>query len=112
MKTSQFILLGLGVAFLMASCEREGCTDQTALNYNSKAKKENFTCIYEDGSTNNPNNPGSGNNPNDSGGVNLPIQLSGTENSSKVIANQSNSPSVADYYISSTWTINAAVTIE
>lgn len=111
MNTSR-LLLSLSAFVLLFSCKREGCTDQTAINYDSKANKENFTCIYADGSTNNPNNPGSGNNPNDPGGVNLPIQLSGTENSSKVIANQSNSPSVADYYISSTWTINAAVTIE
>lgn len=111
MNTSR-LLLSLSAFVLLFSCKREGCTDQTAINYDSKAKKENFTCIYADGSTNNPNDPGSGNNPNDPGGVNLPIQLSGTENSSKVIANQSNSPSVADYYISSTWTINAAVTIE
>lgn len=111
MNTSR-LLLSLSAFVLLFSCKREGCTDQTAINYDSKANKENFTCIYADGSTNNPNDPGSGNNPNDPGGVNLPIQLSGTENSSKVIANQSNSPSVADYYISSTWTINAAVTIE
>src|SRR5690554_7067232 len=95
MNTSR-LLLSLSAFVLLFSCKREGCTDQTAINYDSKANKENFTCIYADGSTNNPNNPGSGNNPNDPGGVNLPIQLSGTENSSKVIANQSNSPSVAD----------------
>lgn len=115
MKTSQLILLGLGVTFLMASCKREGCTDQTALNYDSKAKKENFTCIYEDGSGNNPggnpNNPGGGD-PNNPGGSGLPIHLSGSENSDKVIADQTNNSNAADYYINGTWTINAAVTIQ
>ena len=28
------------------SCKKEGCTDSTATNYNSKAKKDNGTCLY------------------------------------------------------------------
>lgn len=110
MKTIQLILLGLGATFLMASCKREGCTDQTALNYDSKAKKENFTCIYADGT--NPNDPYNPNNPNDPNNPSLPIHLSGTENSAKTISDQSTNSNVADYYIDGTWTINAPVTIK
>lgn len=30
----------------LASCKKEGCTDENALNYNEKAKKDNGTCEY------------------------------------------------------------------
>ena len=33
---------------LIYSCSKEGCTDSTALNYNSKAKKDDGTCVYSD----------------------------------------------------------------
>jgi hypothetical protein len=33
---------------LMYSCSKGGCTDSTALNYNSKAKKDDGTCVYSD----------------------------------------------------------------
>jgi hypothetical protein len=32
---------------LAASCKKEGCTDKNALNYDSKAKKDDGTCKYD-----------------------------------------------------------------
>lgn len=32
----------------LASCKKEGCTDPTALNYDSKAKKDNSSCQYDE----------------------------------------------------------------
>lgn len=31
----------------LTSCKKEGCTDKTANNYNSKAKKDDGTCTYD-----------------------------------------------------------------
>ena len=33
-------------AVAVSSCKKEGCTDENALNYNDKAKKDNGTCVY------------------------------------------------------------------
>jgi len=33
---------------LMNSCSKGGCTDSKALNYNSKAKKDDGTCVFSD----------------------------------------------------------------
>jgi hypothetical protein len=33
-------------ALFFFACKREGCTDQNALNYNEKAKRDNGTCYY------------------------------------------------------------------
>lgn len=30
----------------LASCKKEGCTDESATNYNSKAKKDDGSCVY------------------------------------------------------------------
>lgn len=39
--------LFLGSIFIIAtSCKKDGCTDVEALNYNPKAKNENFSCMY------------------------------------------------------------------
>jgi len=35
--------LGAGIT----SCKKKGCTDSTAVNYNSKAKKDNGSCLYK-----------------------------------------------------------------
>ena len=98
----RLLFLGLSGLMLMA-CKKEGCTNPSADNYNSKAKKDDGSCVY--GSNPNGSNP---NNPNQ----NLPINLTGTENSDIIITNQSNDPNVADYYIDGNWEINAEVTIE
>ncbi|MBI3134391.1 MAG: DUF4856 domain-containing protein [Bacteroidetes bacterium] len=42
-QTLLFLTIG-SLAF--TSCKKEGCTDSTALNYNSEAKKDDGTCTY------------------------------------------------------------------
>ena len=47
----KIFLLTLVVAVLtlaIAGCQREGCTDPKATNYDSDAKKDNGTCVYAD----------------------------------------------------------------
>lgn len=42
-------ILSLGIATILlatTSCKKEGCTDDTALNYDAKAKKDNNSCEY------------------------------------------------------------------
>ncbi len=41
------ILLFAGIAIFATSCKREGCTDETAINYNADAKKDDGSCQYE-----------------------------------------------------------------
>lgn len=43
-----------GVALVLSSCNKEGCTDPSASNYNPNAKKDAGNCSY---STNNPTDP-------------------------------------------------------
>lgn len=38
--------LSVMTSALIFSCKKEGCTDETALNYNSKAKKDDGSCEY------------------------------------------------------------------
>ena len=45
-KIGLFILvIGLGAGF--SSCKKKGCTDSTATNFNSKAKKDDGSCLYK-----------------------------------------------------------------
>lgn len=106
MKLNQLLILGLGAMMIMA-CRREGCTDQTANNYDKKAKKDNGTCQYG----NDPSNPGGGGGTNNPGGETLPIRLTGTENDIITIVDKSSNPNVADYYLDGDWNINADVKI-
>ena len=49
MKTFRnFLLLALcaTLAFLFAGCQRKGCTDPNALNYEAKAKKDDGDCRF------------------------------------------------------------------
>jgi hypothetical protein len=39
------------VTLTLVSCKKEGCTDPTALNYSSEAKKDDGTCTHEEPST-------------------------------------------------------------
>ncbi len=43
----RIILFGLIVGCGLASCKKEGCTDENAKNYNEEAKKDDGTCNYE-----------------------------------------------------------------
>lgn len=45
-KTILVVALSLGMTAGMTSCKKEGCTDSTATNYDSKAKKDDGTCEY------------------------------------------------------------------
>lgn len=53
-KTLSFIVIG-ALVFTMSSCKKEGCTDETALNFNQDAKKDNGSCTYETGNAVNLN---------------------------------------------------------
>lgn len=37
---------------LLASCKKEGCTDNNAINYEPKAKKDDNSCVYHQGELN------------------------------------------------------------
>ena len=41
-----FALMAVCLAFAMAGCQKEGCTDSKASNYAPDAKKDNGTCVY------------------------------------------------------------------
>ena len=41
-------LFFLAILSLYTSCEKKGCTDPNALNYDSNAKKDDNSCIYEE----------------------------------------------------------------
>lgn len=45
-KQAGFAALALGLVF--SSCNRDGCTDEAALNYDEKAKKDDGSCEYPD----------------------------------------------------------------
>lgn len=48
MKRKIFLLslVAAVLTFAIAGCQREGCTDPKATNYDSDAKKDNGTCVY------------------------------------------------------------------
>lgn len=52
MKTTKMklgtLLLTATLAVSVVSCKKEGCMDETALNYNEKAKKDDGSCTYEE----------------------------------------------------------------
>ena len=45
-KLFAFALMAVCLAFAMAGCQKEGCTDSKASNYDPDAKKDNGTCVY------------------------------------------------------------------
>lgn len=53
MKRINFIksILGVGVVLLAFSCQRKGCTDPLATNYNPKANHEDNSCVYSNTNT-------------------------------------------------------------
>nr|WP_299207695.1 hypothetical protein [uncultured Brumimicrobium sp.] len=109
MKLNRLLLLSLGVVLLMA-CRREGCTDQTAINYDDKAKNDDGSCQYGEATPGGGGSGGSGGT--GPGGETLPIRLTGTETSNITIQDQSTNPNVADYYIDGAWRIDADIVIE
>lgn len=52
MKTTKMklglMLLTASIALTTVSCKKEGCTDETALNYDEKAKKDDGSCTFEE----------------------------------------------------------------
>ena len=46
MKNNLLFGVALAMPLFFASCAKEGCTDKTALNFKSNAKKDDGTCIY------------------------------------------------------------------
>lgn len=46
MKKTLFLLAIASMVVATTSCKKKGCTDQTALNYNEKAKKDDGSCEY------------------------------------------------------------------
>ncbi len=47
-KTAAIAVIG-GITLTMSSCKKEGCMDQSALNYNHDAEKDNGSCVYDEG---------------------------------------------------------------
>jgi hypothetical protein len=46
MKTKLILAFAL-ITLFMVGCRKEGCTDPDSKTYNSKAKKEDYSCVYE-----------------------------------------------------------------
>lgn len=44
--TTKIFTLALVSVVALSACKKEGCTDETATNYNSKAKKDDGSCEY------------------------------------------------------------------
>lgn len=45
-KTTIALLVAVVLGSSLVSCKKEGCTDSTAINYNSKAKKDDGSCKF------------------------------------------------------------------
>lgn len=106
MKTTQLFTLIIGSAMVLAACKKEGCTDQSADNYDPNAENDDGSCVYD--------GTGGGDGDGDGGGGNTDElqNLAGDSNSPITISDVYSDNSVYDYYIDGTWDINAAVTIE
>ncbi|GEM_PF-1933871 len=105
MKTTQLFTFIIGTAIVLASCKKEGCTDQSATNYDPNAENDDGSCVYDGSGGNNDGGDGDDNTDN--------LQnLAGNESSPLTISDVHSDNSVYDYYIDGTWEINAAVTIE
>lgn len=42
----KIILLSLSFLTILTACKKEGCTDESALNYSESAKKDDGSCVY------------------------------------------------------------------
>lgn len=105
MKKLSFYALAILVGSFY-SCNREGCTDQNAINYDEKAKNDDGSCVYEDGNGTGTGNGGGGNTDNPD------FNLAGNTTVPEVITDVVSSSTAFDYYVDGSWTIDAAVEIE
>jgi len=106
MKTTQLFTFIIGTAIVLASCKKEGCTDQSAANYDPNAENDDGSCVYDGtGGGNDGGGDGSGN-------TDELQNLAGNSGSPVTISDVYSDNSVYDYYIDGTWEINAAATIE
>lgn len=46
MKNLSYVLMVFLISIAITSCKKKGCTDSSAANYNSEAKKDDGTCVY------------------------------------------------------------------
>ncbi|MEX2485030.1 MAG: hypothetical protein WED10_10735 [Brumimicrobium sp.] len=97
MRLNQLLLMTLGATMIFA-CKREGCTDQSAINYDEKAKNDDGSCQYEDGQG--PN------------GASNAVELSGTIDTPETLENVFTNSSSVDYIVTGDLYIDAALTIE
>ena len=44
--STRIFTIALTTVIALSSCKKEGCTDESAINYNSKAKKDDSSCEY------------------------------------------------------------------
>lgn len=52
MRTKLFITLAIAAGtFAFSGCQKEGCTDSSALNYDADAKKDDGSCLYDESDT-------------------------------------------------------------
>lgn len=52
MRTKLFISMAIAAGtFAFSGCQKEGCTDVTATNYDAEAKSDDGTCVYENDTT-------------------------------------------------------------
>ncbi len=47
MKKVNYLLFVTIFVFALGACKKKGCLDQNATNYNSEAKKDDGSCLYE-----------------------------------------------------------------
>lgn len=88
---------------VLAACKKEGCTDQSADNYDPNAENDDGSCIYD----------GTGGGSGGGGGNTDELQnLAGNTGTPLTISDVYSDNTVYDYYIDGTWEINAAATIE
>jgi len=98
MKTILIYSLGIIAALSLNSCQRKGCTDYSACNFDSKATRDDGTCNYGCGGNNGGGNNGGGNNSvgqitfwnNDSWIGNISVSFGGTTKVINANVNPSN----------------------
>lgn len=105
MKYMKFLPLIAFITILgVTSCsKKEGCTNQSAVNYDPDAHNDDGSCIFDEDNNNN--------NGNGTGGDDTQT-LSGTTDNPLTLENIYEDESKIDYIVDGTWWISAAVTVE